>query len=94
MLKERSARQESSHLVSAKHVRELARLAGDRNIEVGLRTAECFVIEETQGYGGDVAGARCALLLHVEIEEIGLEFLVRDSVWRSIVVACELRHGL
>jgi hypothetical protein len=47
-----------------------------------------------QGYGRNVAGAGCALLLDVEIEQVGFEFVVRDPVWRSIVMACELRHGL
>jgi len=75
-------------------MRELARRTGDRHIEVGLGSSEGSVIEEAQGHGYNVAGARCALLLQVEIEQVGFEFWVRDPVWRSIVMPRELRHGL
>ena len=69
MLEKRSAREESSHFVSTEHKRKLARLAGNRDIEVRAKSSECPVIEEAQGRDGDVAGARRAFLLQMYIIE-------------------------
>jgi hypothetical protein len=76
VLEKRSALEEPSDFISAEHVRELARLAGHRHIEVGLGSAEGPVIKEAQGDGCNVAGAGRALLLKMKIEEVGLEFFV------------------
>ncbi len=84
MLEEACAGQQTSDLVSAQDVRELARPAGHRNLEVSLGAAECLVVEEAQRGARHVAAARRKFLM--QMEQVALDLLIRYAVRGPFVV--------
>jgi hypothetical protein len=79
--------------LAAEDLRQSLRLFGGGDVEVRAWVTQRHVVEKAEGVGGLAARAPRQLALLDQVGEIGLDLVVGELVWRSLVVPRQL-HDL